>query len=168
MRLALRFQSLHEANTLASTPLEFLDPKVERVTFCRQRRASPLNERELVLEVRREGVKARGNTTVRVGGTEYQTANVMKQDGASAHETGLKSSEQRHFCAVGPEVGRKAAERFDLRMAGQFDGWPPYGVHPSGNYLAVQDNHSANRQIALTLRLLGEANSFPEKRKVIL
>ena len=39
---------------------------------------------------------------------------------------------------------------------------------PSGNNLAVQDNHGANRQIAVTLRFLGEANSFLEKRKVIL
>jgi hypothetical protein len=53
-------------------------------------------------------------------------------------------------------------------MAGQFGGWLPNGVHACGNDLAVQDNYGPNREIALTFRLLGEANSFSEIRKIIL
>jgi hypothetical protein len=87
----------------------------------------------------------------------------MKQDGTSAHQTGLESREQGHFAAIRPQVRRDAAQRFHLGMAGQFDGWLPYGVHASGNDLVIQDNHSANGKIAPALRLLSKANGFPEK-----
>lgn len=154
--------------TLAAIALEFLDPQVERVAFRWQRRANPLSEREFVLEIRWQGVKAGGDAAVWVAGTEHQPANAMKQYGPRAHQAGLKRGEQRHLCAAGSEMWWKAAQRFDLCMAGQFDGWIPYSVHPPGDDLAVQDDHGANREIAFTSCLLGEANSFPEKRKIIL
>lgn len=45
---------------------------------------------------------------------------MMKQDGPGAHKTGLKSCKQGHFHALSPQLRRNAAQRFHLRMAGQY------------------------------------------------
>jgi len=122
---------------LTSTPLEFQDPAAKRVAFGRQGWASPLSRRQYLLEVWREVGEARAGATVEVGSAKYHPANLIKQDCASAHEAGLKRGVKRHFCAAGLPVGRKAVERFHLRVAGERDGRLPDGVHPSGNDLAV-------------------------------
>jgi hypothetical protein len=65
-------------------------------------------------------------------------------------------------------MGREAAQCLHLCMAGQIEGWLPDSVHPSGDHLAIQDNHCANGKIAPAPRLLSQANGFSKKRKVIL